>query len=184
MSDPLLRPWIIEALAGAGRRASQLAVSKGVWARHERELRAAGDLLFTWQLDLRETAEGMVAEGLLSFDEDGDWRLSPEVSEPAGVRRTWSEDEVELAVDGYVSMLRAELEGVPLRRSQVLAEILAGTSRTSAQIDAMMSNISAVVQEHGITPLTAFRPRSNVPAGVRPVVAAALERSRRPSELD
>lgn len=172
---PLLSSWIIEALAGAGRTASPLQVAKDVWARREQELRSAGDLLFTWQLDLRATAEGMVADGTILVEESGDWRLSPEVSAPAALRRTWSEDEVAVAVDGYVSMLNAEQEGLPMRRAQVMAEILANTSRSSDQVDAMMSNISAVVQEHGITPLTVFRPRSNVPAGVRPTVAAALE---------
>lgn len=174
--DPLLRPWIIEALVGAGRRGSPLSVSKDVWSRHEQELKSAGDRLFTWQLDLRAAAEELVADGVLTVEEDGEWCLAPGVSAPATARRTWSEDEVEVAVDGYLSMLKCELEGLPLRRAQVVAEILANTSRTADQVDAMMSNISAVVQEHGITPLTAFRPRSNVPAGVRPVVAAALER--------
>lgn len=174
--DPLLRTWILEALAGAGRSASPLLVAKDVWSRHEQELKSAGDLLFTWQLDLRAAAEEMVTDGVLTVDEGGDWRLSPGVSAPAPVRRTWSEREVEVAVDGYLSMLKAEMEGLPLRRAQVLAEVLANTSRTADQVDAMMSNISAVIQEHGLTPLTAFRPRSNVPAGVRPVVAAALAR--------
>ncbi|WP_110239137.1 hypothetical protein [Nocardioides gilvus] len=173
--DPLLSSWIVEALGAAGRTASPLTVAKEVWSRHEQELKSAGDLLFTWQLDLRATAKDMVADGTLSLDEGGDWRLSPGVSAPPSARRTWSEHEVEVAVDGYLSMLKSEMEGLPLRRAQVLAEVLANTSRTADQVDAMMSNISAVVQEHGLTPLTAFRPRSNVPAGVRPVVAAALE---------
>lgn len=173
--DPLLRSWIIEALAGAGHAISPLQVAKGVWSRHEQDLKSAGDLLFTWQLALRTTADRMIADGTISVAEGGHWQLAPGVSAPAAVRRTWSETEVVVAVDGYISMLTAEREGLPLRRARVVAQILANTSRSSDQVDAMMSNISAVVQEHGITPLTAFRPRSNVPAGVRPVVAAALE---------
>lgn len=173
-SESLLSSWIFEALGASGASASPLNVAKVVWERHERDLHAAGDLLFTWQLDLHTTADAMVTEGKLLVEENGDWRLPEGSAVPPPVRRTWSEDEIATAVEGYVAMLRAEHAGTPLRRSQILADIAASTSRSSDQLAAMMSNISAVVQEHGLTPLRNFEPRSNVPVGVRPAVAAAL----------
>lgn len=173
--DPLLRSWIVEALGAAGRTAPPLTVAKGVWARHEHDLRSAGDLLFTWQIDLNACAEAMVAAGTLAVDETGEWMLPEGTTVVAPARRTWTESEIAAAVAGYVALLRAEETGEVLRRSEVIAEIEEATGRTGEQLDMMMSNISAVVQEHGIMPLTSYRPRSNVPAGVRPAVAAALD---------
>ena len=172
--DPLMSSWIAEALAARGRRGSALTVAKEVWSRHEADLKASGDLLFTWQVDLLACAEAMVGAGALALDSSGEWVLPEGVTVSPPTRRTWTEDEIAVAVRGYVDMLKAEADGRPLRRTQVVAQIEADTTRTSEQVDAMLSNISAVVQEHGIEPLTAFRPRSNVPAGVRPAVAEAL----------
>lgn len=172
--DPLLSSWIVESLRASGTSASPLTVAKLVWGRHEPELRSAGDLLFTWQLDLRATAEAMTAAGSLSIEETGDWTLPEGTPLPRVERRTWGEDEVATVVEGYVAMLRAEHAGQPLRRSQVVADMVARTGRSSEQVEGLLSNVSAVVQEHGITPLASLRPRSNVPAGVRPAVAAAL----------
>ncbi|WP_156393641.1 hypothetical protein [Nocardioides sp. Root140] len=173
-SDSLLGSWIVEALGVAGRSASPLAVAKLVWARHEQDLRSAGDLLFTWQLDLRSTAAEMVADGRLSVEKSGDWTLPAGTAAPAPARRTWSEDEILAVVEGYVAMLRAEHSGQPIRQRQVLADIEVKTGRTGDQLERMLANISHVIQEHGITPLSSYRPRSNVPAGVRPAVEAAL----------
>ncbi|WP_156409810.1 hypothetical protein [Nocardioides sp. Soil796] len=175
-SDALLGSWIVEALGVSGRSASPLAVAKLVWARHEQDLRSAGDLLFTWQLDLRSTAAEMLADGRLSVEESGDWTLpaGTPAPAPAPARRTWSDDEILAVVEGYVAMLRAEHSGQPIRQRQVLADIEVKTGRTGDQLERMLANISHVIQEHGITPLSSYRPRSNVPVGVRAAVAAAL----------
>jgi hypothetical protein len=173
--DSLLSSWIVAALGEPGSSASPLEVARLVWVRHEQDLKSAGDLLFTWQVDLRTTAEAMASEGTLLVEESGDWTLPEGAAVARAARRpTWSEEEIATAVEGYVSMLRAEHAGQPLRRREVVADIAARTGWSGDQLEAMLSNISAVVQEHGITPLASFRPRSNVPAGVRPAVAAAL----------
>ncbi|KRF11302.1 hypothetical protein ASG90_16185 [Nocardioides sp. Soil797] len=172
--DLLLSSWILEALGVCGPSASPLQVAKVVWSRHEQDLRATGDLLFTWQLDLRTTAEAMAAEGTLSIASSGAWTVSEGTSLPSATRRSWAAEEIATAVSGYLTLLRAEHAGRPLRRAQVLADITARTGRTGEQLEAMLSNISEVVQEHGIVPLSSARPRSNVPVGVRPAVAAAL----------
>lgn len=172
--DSLLSSWIVEALGVSGPRASPLTVAKLVWARHEPELRSAGDLLLTWQLDLRATAEAMAAEGRLSIEESGDWTLPEGTPLPRPERRTWGENEIATVVDGYAAMLRSEQAGQPLRRRQVVADIAAQTGRSGEQVEALLCNVSAVGQEQGVAPLASFPPRSNVPVGVRPAVAAAL----------
>ena len=173
-SESLLSSWIVEALGASGRSASPLQVAKLVWARHEQDLKSAGDLLFTWQIDLRATAETMVAEGSLVSEESGDWTLAERTVVPVVAPRAWSEEEIATVVEGYMAMLLAEHSGQPIRRSQIVADIADKTGHSGERLEGMLSNISAVVQEHGITPLSSCRPRSNVPVGVRPAVAAAL----------
>lgn len=173
MTTTTVRTWLVEALAERGPSTS-LDVARTVWLRHESDLRSAGDLLYTWQLDLHAAAEAMAGEGSLVVDAEGRWLLAGTPA-PARGRGPWSDDEIAVSVAAYLALLRAEHAGRPLHRQGVIADVLARTGRTSSQLDAMMANISAVVQEQGYAPLATFPPRSNVPRGVRPAVTAALE---------
>lgn len=77
-----LQNWVLEALAAHGGSASLLAVSKHVWENHEKELRASGDLFYTWQYDLRWAATKLRHAGQMrSADEseNGLWVLSSTV---------------------------------------------------------------------------------------------------------
>jgi hypothetical protein len=53
-----------------------LEVTKDVWAAHEDDLRASGDLFFTWQYDLRWAAQKLRDAG----------RLAPKHGERGGPR--------------------------------------------------------------------------------------------------
>ena len=54
MSDKsVLGAWIVEALNESHGSADLLEVCKTVWRRHEEDLRASGDLFYTWQYDIR-----------------------------------------------------------------------------------------------------------------------------------
>lgn len=155
--DPALRPWLREALQQLGSSAAAVDVARWVWAHHEADLRAAGDLFYTWQVELRACAEAMATEAAQAPRTEG-----------------WDGTELEAAVQAYLALLIAENGGAPARRSQVVADLIATTRRNTAQVEALLCNISAVIQEHGLIPLSHYRPRSNVPLGVRPAVAAAL----------
>ncbi len=74
-----LQTWVVEALKAHGGRATLMAVSKYVWEHHERDLRAAGDLFYTWQYDLRWAATKLRQAGQMrQADESavGLWELS------------------------------------------------------------------------------------------------------------
>lgn len=57
--------YIIEALKANGGKATVLEVCRHVWMNHENELRDAGDLLYTWQYDIRWAAQRLRAEGVM-----------------------------------------------------------------------------------------------------------------------
>jgi hypothetical protein len=167
--------WILEGVSASGGSATPIDVSRQVWARHRAELEGSGDLLYVWQLELRDAADSMIASGLLRSDADV-WTVADAQAARAVAARPagWDDDEIALAVDAYVSLLRDRDAGRPLRRQQAAAHVREQTGRTSVAVDAMFANISAVVQEMGVEFLTAYAPRSNVPRGVRPAVEAAL----------
>ncbi len=74
-----LQDWVLEALKAQGGSADVVAVCRYIWERHESELRASGDLFFTWQYDVRWAATKLRKAGKLA-DADaaprGVWRLA------------------------------------------------------------------------------------------------------------
>jgi len=76
-----LRDWIVAALEELGGSGSVVEVSRRIWDGHEQDLRAAGDLFFTWQYDLRWAAQTLRDAGVLvrlDGDRSGVWTLSKE----------------------------------------------------------------------------------------------------------
>jgi hypothetical protein len=74
----LLKTWVIEALRAAGGNASVVEVSRRIWQAHETDIRTSGDLLFTWQYDVRWAAHTLRRDGVLKpADESprGVWEL-------------------------------------------------------------------------------------------------------------
>lgn len=175
--SPILESWLLEGLAAAGGSATPIDVSKQVWARHRGELESAGDLFYTWQIELRSAADALSASGTIRID-DGAWVLLHDTaSTPSAKHPTrWGTDEIAVAVDAYASMLRDSAAGRPLRRQEASAHVRDTTGRTATAVDGMFANISAVVQELGLDYLPAYPPRSNIPPGVRQAVGATLGR--------
>ncbi|MCL8252847.1 hypothetical protein AERO_15775 [Aeromicrobium fastidiosum] len=167
--------WIVEALTASGGSATPLQVSRHVWAHRRAELEGAGDLFHSWQLDLREAAAGMATSGLLSTVDDA-WVVADESAARAlAARRSgWDADEVAVAVAAYVSLLRDRDEGRPLHHREAVKAVGERTGRPVSAVESLFANVSAVVQEHGVEPVAAYAPRSNVPRGVRPAVREAL----------
>ena len=60
-----LMPWVLEALRENGGSASVVEVCRHIWNHHESELRAAGDLFYTWQYDVRWAATKLRHRGKL-----------------------------------------------------------------------------------------------------------------------
>jgi hypothetical protein len=68
----------MEALKAHGGRARLLDVSKYVWNHREKELRASGDLFYTWQYDVRWAATKLRQAGKMRAaeqSETGIWEL-------------------------------------------------------------------------------------------------------------
>lgn len=60
-----LMGWVLEALEARGGNGTVVDVSREIWQRHEADLRASGDLFFTWQYDVRWAAQKLRDAGVL-----------------------------------------------------------------------------------------------------------------------
>jgi len=60
-----LKPWVIDALRAHGGRATLIEVCQHIWEHHERELKSSGDLFYTWQYDVRWSAQELRNSGAL-----------------------------------------------------------------------------------------------------------------------
>ena len=74
-----LQDWVTSALRDAGGRAALIDVAKRIWKNHETELKASGDLFFTWQYDMRWAANVLRRRGTMKPAEvspNGVWELA------------------------------------------------------------------------------------------------------------
>lgn len=60
-----MKPWIVAALKAQGGKARVVQVCKYIWDHYENDIRAAGDVLYTWQYDVRWAAQKLRDEGAL-----------------------------------------------------------------------------------------------------------------------
>jgi hypothetical protein len=73
-----LKDWVVEALKANGGSATIPEVAKHIWENHEAELRASGELFYTWQYEARWAANQLRKEHKLQPKPRGDrgqWRL-------------------------------------------------------------------------------------------------------------
>ncbi|MBA5238197.1 hypothetical protein H2Y54_16845 [Pectobacterium aroidearum] len=60
-----MKQWIIACLQERNGCGWPREVSKYVWDNYESELKASGDILYTWQYDIRWAAQQLRYEGVL-----------------------------------------------------------------------------------------------------------------------
>lgn len=76
----LLQTWIVDALDALGGSAKIVRVAEHIWGNHEADLRARGDLFYTWQYDMRWAAQQLRDNGTLVRMQgrkgDGTWTIN------------------------------------------------------------------------------------------------------------
>ncbi|WP_118134302.1 hypothetical protein [Oceanicella sp. SM1341] len=60
--------WVAQALTELGGRGSVVDVAKIIWRDHSEDLRASGDLFYTWQYDMRWAAQSLRDTGRATRD--------------------------------------------------------------------------------------------------------------------
>ena len=75
----IMAGWVVEALEQLGGRGTIIDIARRVWDRHEPDIRAAGDLLYEWQYELRWAGDILRRDGVLRPSDDtqrGIWELA------------------------------------------------------------------------------------------------------------
>lgn len=73
-----LLDWVVMALREAGGHGTIAKVCKHIWDHHESDLRASGDLFYTWQYEMRWAATRLRRDGVLvsaKVSPRGVWQL-------------------------------------------------------------------------------------------------------------
>ncbi|TQP66871.1 hypothetical protein FLL68_14815 [Vibrio cholerae] len=60
-----MKSWIVECLELSGGSGWPKDVAKYVWESYESDLQSSGDMLYTWQYDLRWAAQQLRNSGVL-----------------------------------------------------------------------------------------------------------------------
>jgi hypothetical protein len=74
-----LTDWVVASLYRLGGSAALVEVARDIWHHHESELRSTGDLFYTWQYDMRWSANFLRRKGTMKPAEmspHGVWELS------------------------------------------------------------------------------------------------------------
>jgi hypothetical protein len=75
----MMTEWVVEALQQLGGSGTILDIARRIWVRHEADIRAAGDLLYEWQYELRWAGDILRKDGVLRPTGDvprGVWELA------------------------------------------------------------------------------------------------------------
>jgi len=89
----------------------------------------------------------------------------------------WSDAELEASVDAYLKMLALEQSDQAFKKSVENRLLREGplSLRSASSIEYRMQNISAVLEQLGLTRITGYMPAKNIGAGVSARIRAVLE---------
>jgi hypothetical protein len=79
MANAILKRWLLESLTSLGGQGTIVEICRDVSRSHSADLEAEGDLLFTWQYDIRWAATTLRQEGVLKAANEsprGVWELA------------------------------------------------------------------------------------------------------------
>jgi len=99
---------------------------------------------------------------------------------PSVVNNTpWTDEELTSAIQAYLDMLRAELNGQPYSKAEVNRQLRMGllSSRTKGSIEFRMQNISAALYELRMPWIAGYLPARNIGSVVKEKMVTLLRDS-------
>jgi hypothetical protein len=73
-----LDDWVVDALRSLGGRGRPIEVARFIWRQHQTQLRASGDLFYTWQQEMHAAAGRLRRHGLIKSPRHGLWAVDRE----------------------------------------------------------------------------------------------------------
>jgi len=73
-----LKSWVLDALRALGGSGRIAQIARHIWDHHEKELKASGDIFYTWQYAMRWAGQELQKERKLSKGgKNWTWFLTP-----------------------------------------------------------------------------------------------------------
>ena len=96
----------------------------------------------------------------------------------------WSNDELDLIIADYFSMLDAELSGEPYNKSAHRRALIAQIGRTEGSVERKHQNISAVLQELALPVISGYKPLANFQESIIDAIDRFLTRTPQALQLE
>jgi hypothetical protein len=90
---------------------------------------------------------------------------------------SWSEIELEAAVDAYLQMLQLQDAGKALDRAAIRNSLLSGklSTRSAASIEFRMQNISAYLDNHNLPRIKSYNPAKNMASQIQSKIMKSID---------
>src|SRR5271157_5001720 len=88
------------------------------------------------------------------------------MADDAKIGTDWQEDELDVIVADYFTMLAEDLSGRPYVKSRHSAALMARSGRTHRSVEFKHQNISAVLDELGLPWIPGYKPKRNYQAAI------------------
>lgn len=92
------------------------------------------------------------------------------LSDDPSERRNWTDEELDLIVSDYFSMLRTEASGAPFNKAEHNRILRGKIDRSSGSVEFKHQNISAVLQKLGLPQIEGYKPAANYQKAIIPAI--------------
>lgn len=99
------------------------------------------------------------------------------LSDDPSERRNWTDEELDLIVADYFSMLRNETAGALFNKAEHNRILRSKIERSSGSVEFKHQNISAVLQELGLPRIEGYKPAANYQKSIIPAIDRYLSRN-------
>lgn len=88
---------------------------------------------------------------------------------------SWTEDELDAIVADYFSMLRDEIRGIGYSKTDHRRELMKRVCRSNGSIEFKHCNITAVLEELGVSGIAGYKPRDNYQGAILTAIERHLD---------
>lgn len=93
------------------------------------------------------------------------------------IGNNWTENELDAIVEDYFAMLRNEIRGIAFNKAEHNRELQKRISRSRGSIEFKHCNITAVLEELGVSGISGYKPRDNYQAAILGAIERHLDQT-------
>ena len=90
----------------------------------------------------------------------------------------WSKEELDAIVEDYFDMLRSEMRGISYNKTDHRNQLMARIARSKGSIEFKHCNITAVIEELGVSGIAGYKRRDNYQGAILGAIERYLDRTK------